>query len=168
LLAALLLLVSGVAVHWLRRRDRVQPSPVDSHNPRDSDATAMPAAGAAVADAQAGEPACRLILRGAYANGQSFEAAMTVNARAVNADIGRGAVDLGIDSPSVSRRHARLSGTREALTLTDLGSSNGSSINGVPCLEGEVMYVEAGAVIVLGDTRFTVVIEGGEPTGGGP
>jgi len=168
LLAALLLLVSGVAVHWLRRRGQVRPSPVDSLESGGSDATATPAEGAAVAEAHAGEPACRLILRGAYANGQSFEAAMTVNARAINAEIGRGAVDLAIASPSVSRRHARLSGTREALTLTDLGSSNGSSVNGVPCLEGEVMYVETGAVIVLGDTRFTVVLEDGEPTGGGP
>jgi len=166
LLASLLLLISGIVVHWLRRGHPARSTAVDAHETGDADAAESQAA--VVANLHANEAPCRLVLRGAYANGQSFEAATRVMAQAVNAEIGRGAVDLTIESPAVSRRHARLSGTREALTLTDLGSSNGSSINGVPCLEGEVMYVEPGAVIVLGDARFTVIIEDGPPAGGRP
>ena len=79
-------------------------------------------------------------------------------------EIGRGATDLAIDSPAVSRRHARLNGTAQALTITDLGSSNGTSINGVPCLEHEIMYLEPGDTVLLGDVRFTVELE---PAAGG-
>ena len=81
-----------------------------------------------------------------------------VSARAVNIIIGRGQADLQIPSPAVSRRHATVNGTADALTLCDLGSSNGSSINGVPCLEGENLYFEPGDVLVLGNARFTLRI----------
>jgi len=167
LLAALLLLGSGVIVRWLRRSGRARWSPADSQAAKAGDGSGNPAESAPAAEELAEEPVCRLILRGELANGQPLEVATKINARAVNAEIGRGTVDLAIDSPSVSRRHARLGGTREALTLTDLGSSNGSSIDGVPCLEGEIMYVEPGASIVLGDARFTVSIEDGEAAEGG-
>ena len=50
---------------------------------------------------------------------------------------------------------AALNGTAGELTITDLGSNNGTTINGVPCLEGEIMYVEPGDTIILGDARFT-------------
>ena len=60
---------------------------------------------------------------------------------------------------AVSRRHARLNGSSDSLTLTDLGSSNGTAINGVPCLEGEIMYLEAGDTVILGDARFNVAVE---------
>jgi pSer/pThr/pTyr-binding forkhead associated (FHA) protein len=110
-------------------------------------------------------PSLRLVLRGELAGGQPFEASTEVSARAINVEIGRGDADLAIDSGAVSRRHARLNGSSEALTLTDLGSSNGSAINGVPCLEGEVMYVEPGDTVILGDARFTVAIEPAAPGG---
>ena len=41
------------------------------------------------------------------------------------------------------------------LTISDLGSSNGTSINGVPCLEGETMYIQPGDTIILGNARFS-------------
>ncbi len=42
--------------------------------------------------------------------------------------------------------------------MTDLGSSNGTSINGVPCLEGEIMYFEPGDSLVFGDALCTLEI----------
>ena len=42
------------------------------------------------------------------------------------------------------------------MTLEDLGSSNGSHVNGVPCLHGEVMHLEPGEEIRLGDIRLLV------------
>ena len=50
-----------------------------------------------------------------------------------------------------------MSGTGDELTVTDLGSNNGTRINGVPCLEGEIMYVEPG------DTLVVEVLEGKRP-----
>jgi hypothetical protein len=87
-------------------------------------------------------------------DGRSFELRCPVSSRAINLTIGRGNADIAIESPAVSRRHAALNGTAAELTLSDLGSSNGTSINGVPCLEGETMYVEPGDVIIVGDARF--------------
>jgi pSer/pThr/pTyr-binding forkhead associated (FHA) protein len=47
--------------------------------------------------------------------------------------IGRAAdADLVIDDETVSRNHARLSGDRNTLVLVDLGSSNGTALNGNP------------------------------------
>lgn len=47
--------------------------------------------------------------------------------------IGRAAdADLVIVDDTVSRRHAELSGDRGGLVLTDLGSSNGTTLNGNP------------------------------------
>jgi len=82
----------------------------------------------------------------------------------VNVMIGRGDAELRIDSPAVSRRHACLNGTRRELTVTDLGSSNGTSINGVPCLEHEIMFIEPGDRLVLGNATCTIeILAGGTP-----
>jgi pSer/pThr/pTyr-binding forkhead associated (FHA) protein len=101
----------------------------------------------------------QVVLRGHYADGRSLEVSARVSADAINLEIGRGGADLAIDSLAVSRRHARLNGTRAALTITDLGSSNGTSIDGIPCLEDEIMYLEPGSAVILGDVRFTVSVE---------
>lgn len=100
-----------------------------------------------------------LVLSGRMGDGAEFEISCPVSSHAVNVVIGRGSTDLQIQSAAVSRQHAALNGTAGALTVTDLGSNNGTSINGVPCLEGEIMYVEAGDTLMLGDTRFTVELK---------
>jgi DNA-binding winged helix-turn-helix (wHTH) protein len=53
--------------------------------------------------------------------------------------------------PSVSRRHARLRIVGEQATLVDLGSKNGTLLNGVP-VEGEALLTE-GDVLHLGTVR---------------
>jgi hypothetical protein len=164
--AALLLFAAGFGLHRLRKRGwRRPPAPPGA-------AAVDTQAGSATAHAEPDAPAelaqlaqaHRLVLRGQYADGRELVAAVGVSDKAINVEIGRGATDLVIDSPAVSRRHARLNGTANALTITDLGSSNGTSINGVPCLEHEIMYLEPGAIVLLGDVRFTVTLE---PAAGG-
>jgi FHA domain len=163
---ALLLFAAGFGLHRLRKRGwRRPPAPPDA-------AAVDTQAGSATAHAEPDAPAelaqpaqaHRLVLRGQYADGRELVAAVGVSDKAINVEIGRGATDLVIDSPAVSRRHARLNGTANALTITDLGSSNGTSINGVPCLEDEIMYLEPGDTVLLGDARFTVTLE---PAAGG-
>jgi hypothetical protein len=156
LIAGLAMLALGGVFYLLRRRDRAEYA--------DREGRAGGGSGNAPEALQA--PACRLVLRGSFADGGEFEAAAAVSERAINVEIGRGGAELVIDRPSVSRRHARLNGTRDALTLTDLGSSNGSSINGVPCMEGEIMYVAEGDQVVLGDACFTVSFEDARVTDG--
>lgn len=152
LLLAALLIASGVGLHAWRRAMNGDESG-DSTNaeplPADED----------IADGPAPGLDSRLQLSGQLADGTAIETACPVAAGAVNVVIGRGQADLVIASTAVSRRHAALNGSAGALTFTDLGSANGSSINGVPCLEGEIMYLEPGDTLVLGDARFTLQIQ---------
>lgn len=60
---------------------------------------------------------------------------------------------LILDDVRVSRHHARISGRRGALVLTDLGSTNGSRVNGL--LVDEVVLGE-GDRIVVGDTVLLI------------
>jgi hypothetical protein len=158
LLAALLMLAAGLFVYWLRRNGARSPPAADADIPA---GPTRPSAAARDSDQNWLAPALdgRLVLRGQLADGRAFEAETAVSLSAINVEIGRGGADLVIDSRSVSRRHARLNGTSDALTLTDLGSSNGSAINGVPCLEGEIMYLEPGDTVILGNACFTVAVE---------
>lgn len=165
-LAAVLLLLAGVyGLYRLRQRGAPQAGTGLEPPPG---AAPTSAAGVAAGGGAENDPGAlsadlaqdhRLVLRGHYADGRRLLIAASVSAWAVNLEIGRGSADLAIDSAAVSRRHARLNGIAGALTLTDLGSNNGTSINGVPCLEGEIMYLEPGDTVILGDVRFTVELE---------
>ena len=65
--------------------------------------------------------------------------------------LGRAAgVDVTVDHASVSRQHARIV-LREAATIEDLGSSNGTRVDGRRLDRGQVAYVHAGSVVELGD-----------------
>ena len=69
--------------------------------------------------------------------------------------IGRAAeADLVIDDETVSRRHAQLTGDRDALVLSDLGSSNGTTLNGNPMV-GEVVLHD-GDLIGFGSATIVV------------
>ena len=64
-----------------------------------------------------------------------------------------------IKDPTVSQKHARLEWTGSAYTITDLGSSNGTTVNEREIDEGEPCVVEHGDVVVVGtDTVVKVSI----------
>lgn len=72
--------------------------------------------------------------------------------------IGRAADnDLVLADTRVSRHHARISGRRGTLVYADLGSTNGSFVNGVPV---EELVLGAGDRIELGDTVIVVDVPG--------
>ena len=154
LAGALLLIAAGLVLHRLRKR--VAAAPAAGAPLAEAAVDAEPGAAALAADTPSD---CRVVLRGQYADGRPLEVSAPASAQAIHLEIGRGTADLPLDSPAVSRRHARLNGRADALTLADLGSSNGSSINGVPCLEDEILYVEPGDTVILGDVRFTIELE---------
>jgi pSer/pThr/pTyr-binding forkhead associated (FHA) protein len=71
--------------------------------------------------------------------------------------IGRGTHNsIVLDSDLlVSRKHAVIEQKGESFTIRDLGSTNGTYVNGDPLQEGEARVLEASDVIRLGKTEFT-------------
>jgi len=72
------------------------------------------------------------------------------------ATLGRSArADVVLDDSSVSAEHARVVRVGRAWVITDLGSTNGTQINGAP-VNGE-MPLTANDVVTLGSVRLQVV-----------
>ena len=72
--------------------------------------------------------------------------------------IGRAAeqCELMVAHATVSRRHARLSLSGETLQIEDLGSTNGTSVNGTALKTGTPAALQVGAKLRLGDVELTV------------
>ena len=70
--------------------------------------------------------------------------------------IGRAAdqCDLVVAHPTVSRRHARLRITGEALQVEDLGSTNGTKVGEQAVRANEPVVLQAGAKLRLGDVEL--------------
>jgi hypothetical protein len=153
---ALVLTGAGLFLHFWRRRGSGGFEEAESPEP--------PFQGIAEEHSAVESPPvdCRLTLAGHLQDGTAVSLSCETSSKAINLTIGRGQADLRIESAAVSRHHASLNGTAQALTLSDLGSNNGTSVNGVPCMEGEILYVEPGDVIILGDARLIldIVAEG--------
>ncbi len=66
--------------------------------------------------------------------------------------------DLVLGDGRVSRHHGRIAGRQGTLVYTDLGSTNGSRVNGEPVIE---VVLGAGDRILVGDTTLEVRL--GEP-----
>src|SRR5262249_44144333 len=77
--------------------------------------------------------------------------------------IGRGSSNhIAVSDPSLSRKHCLITRAEAGFTLTDLGSSNGAYVNGVPIQE---RALEHGDQIALGDSVFLFLLREGEPPG---
>ena len=83
-----------------------------------------------------------------------FRRYCVVNNESIDILIGRGDADVNLEHPSISRRHARLMSANGLLTFSDTGSSNGTWINGTPCLPTEVMFIEIDDEILLGQVQL--------------
>ena len=59
--------------------------------------------------------------------------------------------DLCLEDPTVSRKHAEISRTAEGFLLQDLGSTNGTSLNGVRV---DRAYLRDGAIVTVGETSM--------------
>jgi len=72
--------------------------------------------------------------------------------------IGRAAdqCELVVPHPTVSRRHAKLSFAAEALQVEDLGSTNGTAVNGAVLKAGAPVALQAGSKLRLGDVELVV------------
>ncbi len=161
LLASILLLGSAFVLHRFRNKRNLHPEE-EAHGdhassaqlPDDEEEPAYPVP----------ELDSLLIIEGILSDGTEFNQNCKVSRKAINIVIGRGNADINIVSSAISRKHVCLNGTLEMLTITDLGASNGTSINGIPCLEGETMFIEPDDIIILGNARFSYKIVAAEDT----
>ena len=63
---------------------------------------------------------------------------------------------LVVEDPTLSRRHARLLGGQDSIYIEDLGSTNGTKVNGVPLRPHSRAAVGPGDTIDLGAVRVRV------------
>ncbi len=76
--------------------------------------------------------------------------------------LGRGPnVDLAFDDSSMSRQHAALEFVDEQFRVRDLGSTNGTLLNGKPVQVGELQH---GDRLGIGSQEFQLIIEDAEET----
>jgi len=86
-------------------------------------------------------------------------------------EIGRGAVISWPDDMLLSRRHARITVTEDSVTVADLGSSNGTFLDGKRLEPNEPAVVEEGSSVAIGTALLQVrtaatpdaAIENGDP-----
>lgn len=90
---------------------------------------------------------------------QAFDVALDrLMAQSLGMVIGRSAdqCELVVPHATVSRRHARLTLAGEALQVEDLGSTNGTSVNGQVIKAGAPVALHAGSKLRLGDVELVV------------
>ena len=64
--------------------------------------------------------------------------------------------DVVLSHPTVSRRHARLILVDNVLQIEDLGSTNGTSVDGTVVAAGMLRPLQAGARLRIGDIELAV------------
>src|SRR5262245_40914956 len=64
--------------------------------------------------------------------------------------------EIVLSDAQVSRRHARLVFADSVLQIEDLGSTNGTAVNGEAVRSGEFQRVQSGARLKIGEIQFTV------------
>jgi hypothetical protein len=69
------------------------------------------------------------------------------------ATLGRGDVEIPLDDPFASARHARISRQGRAVVIEDLGSTNGTYLNDEPLTGPQPLH--EGDRIRIGDSEFT-------------
>lgn len=107
------------------------------------------------ADETPAELAFDVIIRG---EGVGIKVPAELIARARGVVIGRSAADCDfvIDAPEVSRSHLRLSEKDSILYVEDLGSANGTILNGLKIQPAQVVALHDGDELELALSRFAV------------
>jgi FHA domain len=132
----------------LRRESR--PASTPGRPVVSSDATAMHSAAAGLGPERIEE--AEALLRVETAPGLEAGSAFDLVGGAV---LGRGdAVDIQLEDPFASTRHARISWEGSTVMIEDLGSTNGTYLNGEPLDGPQPLHV--GDRIRIGDSEFSL------------
>ena len=107
-------------------------------------------------EAQPAPHSCRLKLKGS-----SLELKSQLSSGGDRANVGRSRDNqMVIDDVTVSNFHAAFTvGSNGVLWLTDLGSSNGTYVNGVRLNSGEKASVRSGDRLRIGDVELTLSVD---------
>ena len=148
-LAVLYLFLLWVARSALKDLRRGQGGSVVSEQPVGSDATGMYAAAAGLPDLELdGDFEPRLLVERApgHEPGTAYD---LVN----GATLGRGDVEIRLEDPFASSRHARISREGHVVVIEDLGSTNGTYLNEQPLTGPQPLH--PGDRIRIGDSEFS-------------
>ena len=74
--------------------------------------------------------------------------------------VGREGTDVVVDDAGVSRRHLALTAGQGGLTVADLGSRNGTTVNGVIIEKDRAVTLQSGDIVRLAATDITVMDTG--------
>lgn len=148
-LAVLYLFLMWVAWSALRDLRRGRGGVVQSDRPPPSDATGMHPAVDGLGELypdEAFDP--RLLVERApgHEAGVAYELANAVT-------LGRGDVEIKLDDPFASSRHARISRQGHVVVIEDLGSTNGTYLNDEPLNGPQPLH--PGDRIKIGDSEFS-------------
>ena len=111
------------------------------------DATGMHRATAGLNDAAAGTPKLRVANAAGLRAGSAYDLSE-------GATLGRGeSADIRLEDTFASSAHARLVAEGDVIVLEDLGSTNGTYLNGEPLRGPQPLHV--GDSIRIGDSEFT-------------
>jgi len=149
-LAVLYLFLLWVAWSALRDMRRGPGGRARASEPAPSDATSMYAASAVLDGDSADELAPKLLVERA----PGHESGMAYEIRE-GATLGRGDVEIQLDDPFASSRHARITRQGHVLVIEDLGSTNGTYLNEEPLSGPQPLH--AGDRIRIGDSEFSYV-----------
>jgi hypothetical protein len=143
-LAVLYLFLLWVA--WSAMRDLRRGRVVESERGQSSDATGVYTGPDGLGDLDALEP--RLLVE--YAAGHKSGTAYDLSG---GATLGRGDVEIRLDDPFASARHARIWRQGHSIVIEDLGSTNGTYLNEQPLTGPQPLH--AGDRIRIGDCEFS-------------
>jgi pSer/pThr/pTyr-binding forkhead associated (FHA) protein len=129
------------------RRGRGGAAPQQPEAP--IDATGMHEAADALIDAPLDDAEPRLLVK--RASGHRSGAAYEIPA--YGATLGRGKVEIRLDDPFASSRHARIFREGPVVVIEDLGSTNGTYLNGELLTGPQPLH--AGDRIRIGDSEFS-------------
>lgn len=142
-----LIWVAWSVLRDLRRGTRgVEDVEVRGYGPQPSDATSMYAAAALEDGVDGGEP--RLLVERApgHESGMAYDLEDAVT-------LGRGDVEIHLEDPFASSRHARIWRQGHVLVIEDLGSTNGTYLNDEPLNGPQPLH--PGDRIRIGDSEFS-------------
>jgi hypothetical protein len=149
-LAVLYLFLMWVAWSALRDMRRGSGSRARASEQPSSDATSMYAASAVLDSDSADQLEPKLLVERA----PGHESGMAYEIRE-GATLGRGDVEIQLDDPFASSRHARITRQGHVLVIEDLGSTNGTYLNEEQLNGPQPLH--PGDRIRIGDSEFSYV-----------
>jgi FHA domain len=140
-----LIWVAWSALRDMRRGERGPESPQAA--PIDGGTSMYDAAEMFDAGTDGAEP--RLLVESA----PGHQSGVAYDIPASGATLGRGDVEIQIEDPFASSRHARITKQGHVLVIEDLGSTNGTYLNGSPLSGPQPLH--PGDRIRIGDSEFS-------------